>query len=62
MISFYSFEVAKYLSEDSYALIFGLNTFFALLLQSLLTLIVVSSKGFALDIISQVNFLDKIIL
>ncbi|CAB0034223.1 unnamed protein product [Trichogramma brassicae] len=48
-----AFEVAKHLSEDSYGLIFGTNTFFALLLQSILTLIVVEKKGLALDIKSQ---------
>ncbi|XP_029674778.1 thiamine transporter 1-like [Formica exsecta] len=37
-----SFEIAKYISEDSYGLIFGVNTFFALLAQSLLTFIVVN--------------------
>lgn len=37
-----SFEVAKYISEDSYGLVFGVNTFFALVTQSLLTLVVVN--------------------
>ena len=37
-----SFEVAKCISEDSYGLVFGVNTFFALLTQSLLTLVVVN--------------------
>ncbi|KAL7306080.1 hypothetical protein TKK_0001536 [Trichogramma kaykai] len=53
IITVASFEVAKHLSEDSYGLIFGTNTFFALLLQSILTLIVVEKKGLALDIKSQ---------
>lgn len=38
-----SFEVAKYISEDSYGLVFGVNTFFALLTQSLLTLVVINT-------------------
>lgn len=48
-----SFEVAKYISEDSYALVFGINWFFALLTQSLLTLVVVNTL--LLDIRQQVN-------
>ncbi|KAG5324338.1 S19A3 protein, partial [Acromyrmex heyeri] len=42
MVTVASFEVAKYISEDSYGLVFGINTFFALLTQSLLTLVVVN--------------------
>ncbi|XP_072763368.1 thiamine transporter 1 [Anoplolepis gracilipes] len=37
-----SFEIAKYISEDSYGLIFGVNMFVALLAQSLLTFVVVN--------------------
>nr|XP_012222669.1 PREDICTED: thiamine transporter 2-like [Linepithema humile] len=43
MVTVASFEVAKCISEDSYGLIFGVNTFFALLAQSLLTLVVVNT-------------------
>ncbi|KAH0945646.1 hypothetical protein HN011_006235 [Eciton burchellii] len=43
MVTVASFEVAKYISEDSYGLIFGINTFFALVAQSVLTLIVVNT-------------------
>lgn len=49
--------MAKHLSEDSYGLIFGTNTFFALLLQSLLTLIVVEKDALALGIRSQVEYI-----
>ncbi|XP_026826955.1 thiamine transporter 2 [Ooceraea biroi] len=42
MVTVASFEVAKYISEDSYGLIFGVNMFFALASQSLLMLIVVN--------------------
>ncbi|GAB1864141.1 Thiamine transporter 2 [Camponotus japonicus] len=42
MVTVASFEVAKYISEDSYGLIFGINMFFALLAQSLLTIVVVN--------------------
>lgn len=37
-----------------YALVFGLNTFLALLLQSLITLVVVDSAGLGLDVFPQV--------
>lgn len=43
MVTVASFEVAKYISEDSYGLVFGVNTFFALLTQSLLTFVVVNT-------------------
>lgn len=44
-----SSEIAKYIKEDSYGLIFGINTFVALLFQTILTLVVVTSGiGFAL--------------
>uniref|UniRef100_A0A3Q3FBI7 Solute carrier family 19 member 2 n=1 Tax=Labrus bergylta TaxID=56723 RepID=A0A3Q3FBI7_9LABR len=36
-----------------YALVFGVNTFMALLLQTLLTLVVVDSVGFGLDVFTQ---------
>ncbi|GAB1865589.1 Thiamine transporter 2 [Camponotus japonicus] len=42
MVTVTSFEVAKYISEDSYGLIFGVTMFFALLVQSLLTFVVVN--------------------
>ncbi|KAL0269206.1 UNVERIFIED_CONTAM: hypothetical protein PYX00_007013 [Menopon gallinae] len=41
-ITIASSEVAKDIREDSYALIFGINTFFALILQTILTAIVVN--------------------
>jgi hypothetical protein len=50
-----SAEVAKNISEDSYGLIFGVNTFIALALQSVLTLVVVSDTGMALEIRPQVS-------
>ncbi|KAL6263321.1 hypothetical protein P5V15_006119 [Pogonomyrmex californicus] len=43
MVTVASFEVAKCISEDSHGLIFGVNIFFALVMQSLLTLIVVNT-------------------
>ncbi|XP_076165974.1 thiamine transporter 1 [Ptiloglossa arizonensis] len=52
MVTVASFEVAKCISKDSYGLIFGINTFFALLLQSILTAIVVNGS-LGLDLRSQ---------
>lgn len=48
-----SAEVARYLEEDSFGLIFGVNTFIALVLQTLLNILVVSGSVFYLDIIGQ---------
>lgn len=42
-ITIASSEVAKYIKEDSYALIFGVNTFFALIIQTVLTAIVINA-------------------
>lgn len=53
----FSSEVAKNIPPDSYALVFGVNTFLSLVLQTCLTLVVTSSAGLALDIRTQVNFL-----
>uniref|UniRef100_A0A0A1XPW3 Thiamine transporter 1 n=1 Tax=Zeugodacus cucurbitae TaxID=28588 RepID=A0A0A1XPW3_ZEUCU len=44
-----SAEVARYLEEDSFGLVFGVNTFIALTFQTLLTIIVVSNSGLSLD-------------
>ncbi|XP_055906315.1 thiamine transporter 1 [Eupeodes corollae] len=46
-------EVARYLEEESYGLVFGINTMIALLLQSILTFVVVSETGFALTVVGQ---------
>lgn len=53
MITVANAEVAKNIVEDSYGLIFGVNTFIALALQSVLTLVVVSDVGLALKIRTQ---------
>lgn len=44
MVTVASSEIAKQIKEDSYGLVFGINTFLALAAQSLMTVIVVS-KG-----------------
>lgn len=48
-----SFQIAANLSMERYALVFGVNTFIALALQALLTLIVVDARGLGLCIITQ---------
>lgn len=42
---------------ERYALVFGVNTFIALALQTLLTLIVVDASGLGLEITTQVRCL-----
>lgn len=48
------FQIATNLSVERYALVFGVNTFIALALQTVLTLIVVDASGLGLDIFTQV--------
>nr|CAD7570796.1 unnamed protein product [Timema californicum] len=48
LITITTAEVARNISEDSYGLIFGVNTLLTLLVQTLITLVVVSSTGLAL--------------
>lgn len=45
MITIASASVAKLLADDSFALIFGINTFFALIAQSILTVVVITLFG-----------------
>ena len=55
------FQIAANLSMQRYALVFGVNTFIALLLQTLLTVVVVDSVGLGLDIFPQVTCLKTIL-
>lgn len=48
MITLASATVAKNLAEDSFALIFGINTLFALIIQTLLTVTVISESALGL--------------
>lgn len=52
---FIRYQIAASLSMQRYALVFGVNTFVALLLQSLLTLVVVDTAGLGLDVFTQVR-------
>lgn len=40
---------------ERYALMFGFNNFIALLIQTILTIVVVDSRGLGLDIVTQVS-------
>ncbi|TRZ04194.1 hypothetical protein DNTS_011990 [Danionella cerebrum] len=53
LITIATFQIASNLSMKRYALVFGVNTFIALLLQTLLTVIVVDSAGLGLDVTLQ---------
>ncbi|KAF6075909.1 solute carrier family 19 member 2 [Phyllostomus discolor] len=53
LITIATFQIASNLSMERYALVFGVNTFIALALQTLLTLIVVDASGLGLDITTQ---------
>jgi len=50
-----SAQLSLEVDHKSYALIFGFNTFLALILQTILTLIVADEHGLALDIPTQVS-------
>ncbi|XP_063004365.1 thiamine transporter 1 [Melospiza melodia melodia] len=53
LITIATFQIATNLSVERYALVFGVNTFIALGLQTLLTVIVVDASGLGLDIFTQ---------
>ncbi|XP_062872937.1 thiamine transporter 1 [Trichomycterus rosablanca] len=53
LITIAMFQIAAGLSVERYALVFGVNTFSALVLQTVLTSIVVDSRGLGLDVTTQ---------
>lgn len=53
----FSSEVARHIRSDSYALIFGVNTFISLILQTCLTYTVAADGGLKLNIRQQVGYL-----
>ncbi|XP_062852867.1 thiamine transporter 1 [Trichomycterus rosablanca] len=53
LITIATYQIAANLSMKRYALVFGVNTFIALLLQTLLTVTVVDSVGLGLDVCTQ---------
>lgn len=53
LITVATYQIAASLTMPRYALVFGVNTFVALLLQSVLTVVVVDSAGLGLDVFTQ---------
>ena len=53
MMTVASFEIAKCISKDAFGIIFGINMWAALCLQTLLTITVASSAGLALPVPTQ---------
>uniref|UniRef100_A0A8C7N821 Solute carrier family 19 member 3a n=1 Tax=Oncorhynchus kisutch TaxID=8019 RepID=A0A8C7N821_ONCKI len=53
LITICTFQIAQGLSRERYALVFGINSFVGMALQSLLTAIVVNTKSLKLTITSQ---------
>ncbi|KAF8384674.1 folt-2 [Pristionchus pacificus] len=53
MITIAQFNLASHLYKDSFGLLFGLNTFVALVLQTILTMVVADKKGLHLPIREQ---------
>ncbi|KAK9523740.1 hypothetical protein VZT92_017642 [Zoarces viviparus] len=53
LITLATYQIAASLNMQRYALVFGVNTFMALLLQTLLTVVVVDSAGLGLDVFTQ---------
>ncbi|KFP77689.1 Thiamine transporter 2, partial [Apaloderma vittatum] len=53
LITIATFQIAVTLSAELYALMFGVNNFVALAIQSILTVVVVDSRGLGLDIVTQ---------
>ncbi|NXH12207.1 S19A3 protein, partial [Bucco capensis] len=53
LITIATFQIAVTLTMERYALVFGFNNFIALLIQTILTLVVVDSRGLGLDINTQ---------
>ncbi|KAM6062927.1 thiamine transporter 2-like [Chlamydotis macqueenii] len=53
LITIAMFQIAVSLSVERYALMFGFNNFVALVIQTIITVVVVDSKGLGLDISTQ---------
>ncbi|XP_072329570.1 thiamine transporter 2-like [Scyliorhinus torazame] len=53
LITITTFHIASNLCMERYALMFGVNNCMALILQTILTIIVVDSRGLGLDIVTQ---------
>uniref|UniRef100_A0A8C0HGC7 Solute carrier family 19 member 3 n=1 Tax=Chelonoidis abingdonii TaxID=106734 RepID=A0A8C0HGC7_CHEAB len=55
LITISTFQIAVNLSMERYALMFGFNNFVALVIQTIITVVVVDSRGLGLKIVTQVN-------
>ncbi|XP_061221196.1 thiamine transporter 2-like [Neopsephotus bourkii] len=53
LITISTFQIAVNLSMERYALVFGFNNFIALVIQTILTVVIVDSRGLGLDIVIQ---------
>ncbi|KFP24435.1 Thiamine transporter 2, partial [Colius striatus] len=53
LITIATFQIAVNLSMERYALTFGFDNFIALVIQTILTVVVVDSRGLGLDIVTQ---------
>ncbi|XP_067398844.1 thiamine transporter 2 [Emydura macquarii macquarii] len=53
LITIATFQIAVNLSMERYALMFGFNNFVALVIQTILTVVVVDSRGLGLKIVTQ---------
>ncbi|XP_057273201.1 thiamine transporter 2-like [Pezoporus wallicus] len=53
LITIATFQIAVNLSMERYALVFGFNNFIALVIQTILTVVIVDSRGLGLDIVIQ---------
>uniref|UniRef100_A0AAX7V950 Solute carrier family 19 member 3b n=1 Tax=Astatotilapia calliptera TaxID=8154 RepID=A0AAX7V950_ASTCA len=62
LITITTFQIASNLSMECYALTFGINTFVALSLQTIITVTVVDEAALGLDIVTQVRVQAVIIL
>lgn len=53
LITIAMFQIAAGLNMERYALVFGANTFCALVLQTIITSVVVDSRGLGVDVVTQ---------
>ena len=51
----FSLQIAKHVEMTRFALVFGINMFAALLLETILTTIVAEKQGLDLPVVTQVN-------
>lgn len=52
----FSFQIASSMSKELCALVFGVNTFFATVLKTIITIIIADKRGLALSVHPQVMY------